>query len=339
MVRIGVVGAGGLVGGRVVKVFEEMNMPDCELYLSGYEKSVGKSVIFGPDYLTIEKTDVEALRKLDIVVLCTPTDVSRDLVAQLMGGPVVVDTSSAFRMEENVPLIVPEVNGKSIREHRGLIAGPNCSTIQLVMSLYPIHLEFGLCRVHVSTYQSVSGAGYKAMQELRETSLRKLTSNDLELCEDLSEFPHPIAFNLIPQIDSFVNNGYSKEEMKMINETRKILSIPDLAVSCTCVRVPVFIGHSEACLVETKDEPSVERVREVLAAFPGVTLLDDPANQVYPMPLYCEDTDDVYIGRIRRDLSSKNGILYWLVADNLRRGAATNACNIVRLLVENRSLL
>ncbi|MBP8620024.1 MAG: aspartate-semialdehyde dehydrogenase [Firmicutes bacterium] len=338
MVKIGVVGAGGLVGGRVIRIFEEMDLPDCEFHLTGYQKSVGRVVTFHGRPLTIEKTDSDVLRKLDIVILCTPTEVSRELVRHLIGGPVVIDTSSAFRMEEKVPLVVPEVNGASLWDHEGLIAGPNCSTIQLVMSLCPIEREFGLFRVHVSTYQSVSGAGYKAMQELRQTSLNKLVSDDVEFSRDSSEFPHPIAFNLIPQIDSFVDNGYSKEEMKMVNETRKILGIPDLSMSCTCVRVPVFIGHSEACLVETKSEPNVERVREVLTAFPGVTVLDDPANQVYPMPLDCEDTDDVYVGRIRRDLSSKNGILYWLVADNLRRGAATNACNIAKMLIEDSKL-
>ena len=335
MATVGIVGAGGLVGSRVVEVFHEMNIDDLELYLSGYEKSVGKSVMYKGEQLVIEKCDIEALLKLDIVVLCTPTEASRDLVHALMGGPVIVDTSSAFRMEENVPLVVPEVNGDNIHQHKGLIAGPNCSTIQLVMTLCPIHREFGLSRVHVSTYQSVSGVGYRAIEELKESSLQKLTTGSIEFSKESSEFPHPIAFNLIPQIDSFTDNGYSKEEMKMVNETRKILDIPDLPISCTCVRVPVFIGHSEACLVETVKEPSVEKVTEILEEFPGVTIVDDLSHQLYPMPIDCENTDDVYVGRIRKDLSWKNGILFWQVADNLRRGAATNACNIVKLLLED----
>jgi aspartate-semialdehyde dehydrogenase len=336
MVRLAVVGAGGLVGRRVVEVFDKDPGIDLQLYVTGYKRSVGKSVQYKGKCLRISKTNPETLRKMDIVLLCTQAQVSVELASYLRGGPVIVDTSSAFRMVKDVPLVVPEVNGSETALHNGLIAGPNCSTIQLVMSLYPIHRELGLARVHVSTYQSVSGAGYMAIEELEKSSFEKIASGTTGFSKSQSQFPHPIAFNLIPQIDSFTDGGYTKEEMKMVNEARKILGLENLAISCTCVRVPVFFGHSEACLVETVMEPSVDKVRQCLGEFPGVKVVDDPANQMYPMPLYSEDTDDVYVGRIRKDLSFSHGILYWLVADNLRRGAATNACNIVKSLLNDR---
>lgn len=332
MVRLVIVGAGGLVGRRVVRVLGEDPIPDLKLYLTGYSESIGKKVEFRGESLQITRTDLRLLKHADIVLLCTPAEASVELVQEIRGGPVIIDTSSAFRMDPGVPLVVPEVNCDEIFAHKGLIAGPNCSTIQLVMTLYPIYQEFGLSRVHVTTYQSVSGAGYKAISELETSSFDFIATGRANHGED-SVFPHPIAFNLIPQIDAFQPNGYTREEMKMVNETRKILGEPDLPISCTCVRVPVFIGHSEACLVETEKPPCLETIRESLNRFPGVVVLDDPPNQVYPTPLKCQDTDPVYVGRLRRDLSSDRGVLYWAVADNLRRGAATNACNIVKALL------
>ncbi len=336
MVKLAVVGAGGLVGKKVVSILNENPIPNMKLYLTGQQKSVGTKVEYRGQTLRINRTDPKVLMKADIVLLCTPSQASVELVPSIKGGPVIIDTSSAFRMESEVPLVVPEVNGHEIFSHKGLIAGPNCSTIQLVMSLYPIYRQFGLARVHVSTYQSVSGAGYRAMEELELSSFEQITTGSTGLKQD-SQFPHPIAFNLIPQIDDFTCHGYTKEEMKMINETRKILGLPGLDISCTCVRVPVFVGHSEACLVETVSEPCLETIRKCIAEFPGVVVRDDPANQVYPTPLDCADTDEVYVGRLRKDLSSRNGVLYWLVADNLRRGAATNACNIVRVLAGEKN--
>ena len=332
MVILVVVGAGGLVGRRVISILDKDPIPGLQLYLTGHSDSIGRKMEYRGQALQITHTDLRLLRNADIVLLCTPSQASVELVQAIRGGPVIIDTSSAFRMEPGVPLVVPEVNGHEIFSHQGLISGPNCSTIQLVMTLYPILTQFGLSRVHVTTYQSVSGAGYKAISELERTSFDFITIGSTS-CEESSQFPHPIAFNLIPQIDGFEANGYTREEMKMVNETRKILRIPDLPISCTCVRVPVFIGHSEACLVETKKEPCVDVIREDLNRFPGVTVLDDPVNHVYPTPVHCQDTDEVYVGRIRRDLSSDKGVLYWIVADNLRRGAATNACNIVRTLL------
>ena len=334
MPRIAVVGAGGLVGRRVVAALSRKGIKDLELTVTGRGKSVGVSLDFGSSTVVIEETSITKLKKMDAVVLCTPTEASREIVRELMGGPLLIDTSNAFRMDPEVPLVVPEVNPEDLRRHKGLIAGPNCSTIQLVVALNPLKSRYGLARVHVSTYQAVSGVGYQAMMQLRDESLRKLSPGFSSEEEYESQFPHPIGFNLIPQIDSFLEGGYTKEEMKMVNETRKIMKLPDLPMSCTCVRVPVFIGHSESCLVETMEKADVDEVRAVLKGAPSVKVLDEPSERVYPMPIDAEDTEDVYVGRIRRDLSSDRGILMWVVADNLLRGAATNACNILRSLVE-----
>lgn len=334
--KVAVVGAGGLVGRRVVENFSKKPVAGMELTVTGLGKSVGASLDFAGKTLKIEKTAVEALKRMDAVVLCTPTQASRDLVAQLKGGPVVVDTSSAFRMDPEVPLVVSGVNIEAAARHKGLIAGPNCSTIQLVVALRPLQRRYGLKRVHVATYQAVSGVGYQAMVQLEEESLQKLSPGFHAQGDYESQFPHPIGFNLIPQIDSFLDTGYTKEEMKMVNESRKILEQDDLLISCTCVRVPVFIGHSEDCLVETKEKADLDEVRSLLMSSPGIRLLDRPMDGVYPTPIIAENTDDVYVGRIRRDLSCENGLLLWVVADNLLVGAATNACNVVRFLLEGR---
>ncbi len=322
-----------MVGRRVVENLSRRPVSGLELTVTGLGKSVGNSLPFAGRTIKIEKTSVERLRTMDAVVLCTPTQASRELVAELRGGPVIVDTSSAFRMDPGVPLVVSGVNLESAHDHKGLIAGPNCSTIQLVIALNPIMSKYGLSRVHVATYQAVSGVGYQAMVQLEEESLQKLTAGSYSHGDYESQFPHPIGFNLIPQIDSFLDTGYTKEEMKMVNETRKILDQKDLPISCTCVRVPVMIGHSEDCLVETKEKAEVDDVRALLKGSPGITVLDCPSDGVYPMPIVAENTDDVYVGRIRKDLSAENGLLMWVVADNLLVGAATNACNVVRYLL------
>jgi aspartate-semialdehyde dehydrogenase len=330
---LAVVGAGGLVGRRVVKDLSRKDIPGLELAAFGHGKSIGTALDFRGETLVVERTSIEKLKRMDLAVLCTPAPASKELVSELRGGPIIVDTSSAFRMDPDVPLVVPEVNPESLAGHKGLIAGPNCSTIQLVIALCPVKRRYGLERVHVATYQSVSGVGYQAMVQLEEESLQKLSSRSYSHGDYESQFPHPIAFNVIPQIDSFLPGGYTKEEMKMVNETRKILGQEDLLISCTCVRVPVFIGHAEDCLVETREKADLAEFRDALKAFPGVKLLDDPSAGVYPMPIAAEGTDDVYVGRIRRDLGSENGVLFWVVADNLLRGAATNACNVVRSLL------
>lgn len=333
MRKLAVVGAGGLVGRRVVRNLAKSDIEDLELTLTGQGKSIGTEVAFRDAVLTVEKTEVAELRKMDAVILCTPTNASVSLVNELRGGPVILDTSSAFRMDPSVPLVVPEVNPQSALGHSGLIAGPNCSTIQLVMVLKPLLDRYGLQRVHVSTYQAVSGVGYLAIEQLSDESRAVLESRPPEGGYE-PQFPHRMGFNLIPQIDSFLPDGYTKEEMKMVNETKKILGTPDLRISTTCVRVPVYIGHSEACLVETERPADLDSVREVLAASPGILVKDDPLNSVYPMPVDAAHTDEVYVGRIRKDLSSRTGILMWIVADNLYRGAATNAVNVFRLLAK-----
>lgn len=336
MRSLAVVGAGGLVGRRVVEKLSRLDIPDLELTLTGQSKSIGTSVPFRDTTLTVRETRVQELKSVDAVIFCTPTQASRELVPQLKGGPVVIDTSSAFRMDPDVPLVVPEVNPEAAFAHKGLISGPNCSTIQLVMVLKPLFEEFGMRRVHVSTYQAVSGVGYQAMRQLNDESHSILSSGKAAPLEYESQLPHQIGFNLIPQIDSFLDGGYTKEEMKMVNETRKILGIPDLRISATCVRVPVLIGHSEACLVETDRAARPDEVRAVLSRAPGLVVQDNPARSDYPMPVNAAGTEDVYVGRIRRDLSSEKGILMWIVADNLLRGAATNAVNVLRLLSGDR---
>lgn len=332
MPKVAVVGAGGLVGGRVVAGLEKADIQSLELTLTGLGKSVGSTIPFRGTSLKVEKNSTSVLKRADVVVLCTPTEASRELVAEVRGGPVLIDTSSAFRMDPDVPLIVADVNPDDVKNHRGLIAGPNCSTIQLVMVLKPILERYGLERIHVATYQAVSGIGYRAVRELEEESFQKLCLGEAGHNPD-GQFPHQMAFNVIPQVDSFLPDGYTKEEMKMVNETRKILAIPDLRISCTCARVPVLIGHCEECLVETKEEAALDDLRAILRKTGSIVVLDNPAHLQYPMPVTCEGTDYVYVGRIRKDLSSKNGLLMWVVADNLLIGAATNACNLVKLLL------
>ncbi|HHW27128.1 MAG TPA: aspartate-semialdehyde dehydrogenase [Firmicutes bacterium] len=333
MSKVAVVGAGGLVGGRVVAGLDKSGIDSLELTLTGLGKSIGKTLTFRGEDLTIEKTTISKLKSADIVVLCTPTEASRQLVSELRGGPVIIDTSSAFRMDPDVPLVIADINPDDAKNHKGLIAGPNCSTIQLVMVLKPILDRYGLERVHVATYQAVSGVGYKACCQLEEESFQRLCLGKPGYDPTDSEFPHPIAFNVIPQVDSFLPDGYTKEEMKMVNESRKILGLPGLRMSCTCVRVPVFIGHCEECLVETREEADLDDLRTLLRGAKGVVVLDNPQESQYPMPIICDGTEEVYVGRIRKDLSSRNGLLMWIAADNLLIGAATNACNLVKLLL------
>lgn len=333
--EVAIVGAGGLVGRRVLSELARSSIEDVKVTATGQEKSVGTVLDFRGEAIKIERTSVDKLQGLDVVILCTPTQASKELVASLKGGPTVIDTSSAFRMDTTVPLVVPEVNAGALHDHRGLIAGPNCSTIQLVMVLWPLHKRYTLKRVYVATYQSVSGAGYRAISRLEEESFQRLCPGQRPLAASGGEFPHPIGFNLIPQIDSFLPDGYTKEEMKMVNETRKILGIPDLPMSTTCVRVPVFVGHAEACFVETEEEPDLEEVKALIERGPGLVLMDDPEHAEYPMPVVSEDSDRVYVGRIRKDLASRTGLLFWVVADNLLIGAATNATNIAKCLLES----
>lgn len=336
--KVAVVGAGGLVGRRILSVLEESELPVSALVLTGHSRSVGKTMWFKGEEHPVVKTDVESLRRVDVVLLATPTEVSRDIVPRLAGGPLVIDTSSAFRLHVEVPLVVPEVNGPIVRHHRGVIAGPNCSTIQMVMVLHPLHQRYGLRRVVVTTYQSVSGAGYAAIRQLEDEVRQRLASEKPVLAPLGNAFPYPIAFNVIPHIDAFGPDGYTKEEMKMVLETRKILGLPNLPVSATAVRVPVFVGHSECILVETDSTPEPDEVRQLLASSPGIVVWDDPVTKTYPLPIMAEGKSQVFVGRIRRDLSCPRGLLLWVVADNLLRGAAVNAVGILET-VFNMGLL
>ena len=323
--RIALVGATGAVGKVFLGILEEGRFPVGEIRLCASERSVGKEIALNGHRLTIEEPTPELFSEVDIVFIAAGSGVSREfapIAAEV--GALVVDKSSAFRMDPDVPLVVPEVNGDDLDDHNGIVSVPNCSTTQLVMVLNPLNDANPISRVVVDTYQSVSGTGAAAVHELTEQSGHVLSGDDTSP----SVYPHRIAFNLLPQVESFLPNGYTQEEMKMTNETRKIMHLPDLPISATCVRVPVMVAHAEAAHIEFEQSMSPGEAREVLDAAPGVTVVDDPASSLYPMPVDAEGKDDVFVGRIRQDVSKTNSIALWLVSDNLRKGAATNAIQI-----------
>ena len=323
--RIALVGATGAVGKVFLGILEEGRFPAGEVRLCASERSVGKEVALNGHRLTVEEPTPELFSEVDIVFIAAGSGVSRELaLIAAEAGALVVDKSSAFRMDPDVPLVVPEVNGDDLEYHNGIVSVPNCSTTQLVMVLNPLNDASPISRVVVDTYQSVSGTGAAAMEELTAQSGQVLNEDEAIP----SVYPHRIAFNLLPQVESFLPNGYTQEEMKMTNETRKIMHLPNLPMSATCVRVPVMVSHAEAAHIEFDESMSPGEAREVLDAAPGVTVLDDPASSIYPMPVDAEGKDDVFVGRIRQDVSKTNSIALWLVSDNLRKGAATNAIQI-----------
>ena len=323
--RIALVGATGAVGKVFLGILEEGRFPVGEVRLCASERSVGKEIALNSHRLTVEEPTPELFSEVDIVFIAAGSGISRELAPiAAEAGALVVDKSSAFRMDPDVPLVVPEVNGGDLDDHNGIVSVPNCSTTQLVMVLNPLNDANPISRVVVDTYQSVSGTGAAAMEELTAQSGQVLSGDDASP----SVYPHQIAFNLLPQVESFLPNGYTQEEMKMTNETRKIMHLPDLPISATCVRVPVMVAHAEAAHIEFDESMSPGEAREVLDAAPGVTVLDDPASSLYPMPVDAEGKDDVFVGRIRQDVSKTNSIALWLVSDNLRKGAATNAIQI-----------
>jgi aspartate-semialdehyde dehydrogenase len=330
--NIGIVGATGAVGQELLKILAERRFPVGEMRPLASARSAGKTLAWqGQDY-TVGLTDENAFKGLDIVLFAGGSASKQYALAAIEAGAVVIDNSSSFRYDPQVPLVVPEVNPEDVRWHKGLIANPNCSTIQLVVALKPLHDAAQITRLSVSTYQAVSGAGVEGIRELAEQSAA--------ICNDKpigppSCFPHQIGFNLIPHIDAFQENGYTKEEMKIAWETHKMLHDESIRISATAVRVPVFRSHSEAVAIEFARPLSPEQARSLLAQAPGIKLMDDPQQNIYPMPYPLCDTDDVYVGRIRRDLSSENGLLLWVVADQLRKGAATNAVQIAELLVSD----
>jgi len=331
---IAIVGATGAVGRIILQLLEERDFPLSQVKLLASARSAGRTVTFRGEPCTIEELTPESFDDVDLAIGSTPDETARDFVPwALERNCVVVDESGYWRMDEKAVLVVPEVNGEVLARHQGLIASPNCSTTQMVVAMKPLH-DFGrIRRVVVSTYQATSGAGLGGSRDL-EAGTRAHLAGDKHNYES---FAHPIAFNVIPQIGSEKYKGYTSEEMKMVWETQKIFGDESIEICPTCVRVPVTNCHSESILVETEEKISVEKARELFEAMPGITVNDDLAAGKYPMPLSCENQDDVFIGRIREDISSPNGLAFWCVSDNLRKGAATNAVQIAELLVESQS--
>ncbi len=329
--KVAVVGATGAVGEEMVLILEERKFPVDEIFLFASERSEGKKVEFQGEKIMVRTLNKDSFKGIDIALFSAGGSRSKEWApVAARSGCVVVDNSSAWRMDPEVPLVVPEVNPDDLRNHKGIIANPNCSTIQMVMALKPIHDIGRIKRVVVSTYQAVSGTGKKAMDELLRQSADFLNFNEVKC----NVYPHQIAFNLLPHIDVFLENGYTKEEMKMVNETRKIMGDDSIRVTATTVRVPVFRGHAESVNIETEKKITANEARAALAAFPGVVVFDAPEKNVYPLPIMASGKDEVYVGRVREDESIENGLNMWLVSDNLRKGAALNAVQIAEKLIE-----
>ena len=331
--NVAVVGATGAVGNEMIEVLEEHNFPVAELRLLASERSAGEKLKYKGKDIAVQVLDENSFKGIDIALFSAGGSVSeRFAPIAWKSGAVVVDNTSAFRMAPDVPLVVPEVNPEDIAQYtkKGIIANPNCSTIQMVAALKPIQDNAGIKRIVVSTYQATSGAGKRAMDELAKQTTDLFNSREIEK----KKFPHQIAFNCLPHIDVFLDNGYTKEEMKMVNETKKIMHDDNIAVTATCVRVPVFGGHSESVNVETKKKLSASEARKLLEKAPGITVVDNPSKNEYPLAIHSVGKDDVFVGRIREDESISNGLNFWIVADNIRKGAATNAVQIAKILIE-----
>ena len=323
--RVAIVGATGLVGQEFIKILEQRDFPASSLHLFASDRSAGKKMFANNQEIEVKETTPESFKEIDIALFSAGAEVSRyfsPIAAQ--SGAVVVDNSSTFRMDADVPLVVPEVNPEDIQQHKGIIANPNCSTIQMVVVLYPLHKVNPIKRVVVDTYQAVSGTGTAAVEEL-VTQTKQVLDGQATIPH---VYPHQIAFNVLPEIDVFLDNGYTKEEWKMMEETKKIMHADDIAISATCARVPVFTGHSEAIHVEFSEPMSPEAARLILTQAPGVKVLDDPTISLYPQPWSTAGTDEVFVGRIRQDVSHPNSLTMWVVADNLRKGAALNTVQI-----------
>ena len=329
--KVAVIGATGAVGQVFLKIAEERKFPIEELRLCASERSLGKTLNFNGEDIAVEICNEELLQDVDFAFISASGDVSRDIAPMAAkNGAVAIDDSSAFRMDDSVPLVVPEVNAADLLSHKGIVSIPNCSTTPLVMTLKPLMRHATVKRVIADTFQSVTGTGTVALQEMQEQS--SLILNDEPVTP--SAYPHQIAFNVLPHIEPFQENGYTREEMKMVYETRKILHDDSLMVSATCVRVPVAVSHSESIHIEFDRPITPQEVREILSAEPGVKIVDDPFSDVYPMPIDAAGTDEVLVGRIRRDVSHPNGIALWVVCDNLRKGAALNAIQIAEKMME-----
>ncbi|MEW4023069.1 aspartate-semialdehyde dehydrogenase [Bacillus sp. YAF8] len=335
--HVAVVGATGAVGQQMLKTLEDRNFEIETLTLLSSKRSAGTKVTFKGEEYTVQEAVPESFEGVHIALFSAGGSVSQSLAPEAVKrGAIVIDNTSAFRMDENTPLVVPEVNEGDLHKHNGIIANPNCSTIQMVAALEPIRKAYGLQKVIVSTYQAVSGAGNEAAKELYSQTKAILNNEPAEpsIMPVKGDKKHyQIAFNAIPQIDKFQDNGYTFEEMKMINETKKIMHMPKLEVAATCVRLPIETGHSESVYIELdRDDATVEDIKQLLEEAPGVTLQDDPAEQLYPMPADCVGKRDVFVGRIRKDLDRANGFHLWVVSDNLLKGAAWNSVQIAESL-------
>ena len=327
--HIAVVGATGAVGTEFLNILKDHYTGLPQLTLLASARSAGNTIEVNGESVVIQEATPESFEGVDIAFISVSSEISLDLAPHAVkAGAIVIDDSSAFRMDDTVPLVVPEVNGDDCKWHEGIISIPNCSTTPLVMVLQALRELSEITRVTASTYQSVSGAGSAAMAALTSESTDLMNDKDVNTDKD------QIGFNVIPRIDEFLDNGYTKEEQKMIDESKKILHLPNLSVSATCARVPVYISHSEAVHIEFKNSVNLEDVRNQLNNFSGITVMDDPKKDIYPMPYDIEGKDDVYVGRIRKDTSVDNGIVLWIVSDNLRKGAALNSLQIAETLVK-----
>lgn len=325
--KIAVVGATGLVGTKMLELLEERNFPVTELLPVASESSIGKTINFKNQAIPIISMAEAVDKKPAIAIFSAGGTVSKEWAPKFAeNGTYVVDNSSAWRMETNIPLVVPEVNPHHLQKNKFIIANPNCSTIQMVVALKPLHDQLGLKRIVVSTYQSVTGTGQKAVTQL---------FNERKGVDGPTVYPHPIDLNVLPHIDVFLENGYTKEEMKMMLETKKIMDLTDTGITATTVRIPTVGGHSESINASFNKDFTIEQIKNILLQAPGVTLQDEPNNNIYPMPISAHDKDDVFVGRLRKDDSMPNTLNLWVVSDNLRKGAATNAIQIAELLLKN----
>lgn len=328
--HIAIVGATGAVGAALVQVLERRGFPVERLLPLSSSRSAGKTVSFRGEEIATEELSPASFRGIDLAFFSAGGDISRQYAPiARAAGAIVIDNSSVFRMEPDVPLVIPEINGDDVRHHRGLIANPNCTTAVALMAIYPLHRAFGVRRVFAASYQAVSGSGARAISELRSQVEAAAAAKTAPVAE---VYPHPIAFNVLPHVDSFLPNGYTKEEMKMQNEGRRIMHLPEFRASVTCVRVPVYRAHSVAVSAEFERPVSVEEAHEVLAKAPGLELIDEPQKNRYPMPLYTAGKDNCEVGRVRLDCAFDNGLSFWVSGDQLLKGAALNAVQIAELL-------